>query len=96
MKETPLDRLLARARDIEAPAEMPFGFDTRVLAQVRANSLNGSAVITRFLRQASALASIVIALGAIGVYRSGDASANDDDTSGYGMADTAIESNLSE
>lgn len=88
-----LDRLLVAAGTSDTPAKMPFGFDTRVLALARAQPRNGSALLARFASRASALALVIIAFGAIGVYRSNDSS---DDTADYSMADTAIENNLSE
>jgi hypothetical protein len=58
---TSLDRLLraaAQAKD-EAPAEMPFGFDTRVIALSRRNG-NGAAFGALLRRVALAAAAVII------------------------------------
>jgi hypothetical protein len=58
---TDLDRLLraaAEAKD-EAPAEMPFGFDTRVIALSRRNG-NGAAFGALLRRVALAAAAVII------------------------------------
>ena len=89
-----LDRLF-RAAIAPVPAkEMPFGFDTRVLALVRASSLNGSAIIALFAQRAAMIALAVIALASVGVYRT--STSNDDLPAEYAMADNAIQSSLGE
>ena len=63
-----LDRLLrsaAQAPD-EAPAEMPFGFDTRVVALARRNG-NGPA-FAGLLRRITLVAAVVIVLASAGAY----------------------------
>jgi hypothetical protein len=72
-----LDRLLrsaAQAKD-EAPVEMPFGFDTRVVALSRRNG-NGAA-FGALLRRVAFAAAAVIVLATAGAYlefdRNGDA-----------------------
>jgi hypothetical protein len=92
-----LQRLLRTAAAYsEAPAQMPFGFDTRVLASVREAGANGSAVIAFFARRVMAIACAVIALAAAGLYSSSGSDTNADATNEYGIIDTAIQSNLSE
>ena len=89
-----LDRLFRAAIAPVPPKEMPFGFDTRVLALVRASSPNGSAIIALFAQRAAMIALAVIALASVGVYR---ASTSDNDLpTEYAMVDKAIQSNLGE
>jgi hypothetical protein len=89
-----LDRLFRAAIAPVPPKEMPFGFDTRVLALVRASSLNGSAIIALFARRAAMIALAVIVLASVGVYRA--STSNDDLPAEYAMADNAIQSSLGE
>jgi hypothetical protein len=89
-----LDRLFRAAIAPVPPKEMPFGFDTRVLALVRASSLNGSAIIARFAQRVAMIALTVIALASVGVYRA--STSNDDLPAEYAMADNAIQSSLGE
>jgi hypothetical protein len=65
-----VDRLLrAAARSKEdAPAEMPFGFDTRVVAQWRAQADTASPGLTRFLRRVAYTAAAIIVFAAAGAY----------------------------
>lgn len=84
--------LLAAAGEHEAPAEMPFGFDTRVLALAR--SATPDRFIAMLTRRVAMIALTVIALTGAGLYQ---ASASSNDLpSEYTMADTAIQSNLDE
>ncbi|MDQ2867963.1 MAG: hypothetical protein M3R59_06065 [Verrucomicrobiota bacterium] len=93
MNDRILQRLLqAAAGESEAPAAMPFGFDTRVLALAR------SAAPDRFIalltRRVAMIALAVIALTGAGLYQ---ASASSNDLpSEYTMADNAIQSNIDE
>src|SRR5260370_41080161 len=64
---TDLDRLLsaaAKVKDESTPAEMPFGFDTRVIALSRRNG-NG-AIFGALLRRVALVAAAVIGLGSGG------------------------------
>ena len=89
-----LDRLFRAATAPPPPAEMPFGFDTRILALAHESSPNGSIVVARFAQRAAMIALAVIALASIGVYR---ASTSDNDLPAeYAMVDSAIQSNLGE
>ena len=89
-----LDRLFRAATTPAPPAEMPFGFDTRVLALARELPPNGSAVIALFARRATMIALTVIALATAGVYRA--SSSNSDLPAEYAVVDNAIQSNLGE
>jgi hypothetical protein len=89
-----LDCLLRAAADPAPPAEMPFGFDTRVLALAHEPFPNGSVVIARFAQRAAMIALAVIALVSVGVYRA--STSNNDLPAEYAMVDKAIQSNLGE
>ena len=68
MKDVDLDRLLrsaARAKE-ETPVEMPFGFDTRVVALSRRNG-NG-ALFGTLLRRVAFVATAVIVFASAGAY----------------------------
>ena len=98
MKDVDLDRLLrsaAQAKD-EAPAEMPFGFDTRVIALSRKNG-NG-ALFGALLRRVAFVATAVIVFASAGAYfefnRNGDAitaSGNE-----FAIADSAIQNEVAQ
>jgi len=68
MRDTDLDRLLRSAARVkeDAPVEMPFGFDTRVVALSRKNG-NGSAM-AGFLRRVALTSVAVIVLATGGAY----------------------------
>jgi hypothetical protein len=89
-----LDRLFRAAIAPAPPAEMPFGFDTRVLALARELPPNGSALIALFARRATMIALAVIALATAAVYRA--SSSNSDLPAEYAVVDNAIQSNLGE
>ena len=89
-----LDRLFRAATAPAPPAEMPFGFDTRVLALARESAPNGSVIIALFARRAAILALAVIAFASVGVYRASISS--NELPAEYAMADTAIQTNLGE
>ena len=89
MKNDPIERLL-RSAAIAAPeagAEMPYGFDTRVVAQWRAGWPSDHAAIATMLRRVMLLAFALIVLAGAGTYREwhGDESADE-----YAIADSAI------
>ena len=95
---TDLDRLLrsaARAKD-EAPAEMPFGFDTRVIALARKNG-NGK-IFGVFLRRVAFAAAAVIVFASAGAYL--EFNRNDDAiiTSGneFAIADSVIQDEVAQ
>jgi hypothetical protein len=89
-----LDRLFRAAAASAPPAEMPFGFDTRVLALALVSSPNGSAIIRLFAQRAAMIALAVIALASVGVYRASNS--NSDLPAEYAVVDKAIQSNLGE
>jgi hypothetical protein len=92
MKTTPspVDRLLraAAAQPNEPAPEMPFGFDTRVVAQWRASWPADPAEIVRLLRRVVFLAVALIVLASAGAYRefSQSAAAGEE----FAIADSAI------
>ena len=98
MKDVDLDRLLrSAARGKEGPApEMPFGFDTRVVALSRRNG-NGAA-FGALLRRITLVAAAVIVLASAGAYlefnRNGDeiASSSND----YAIADSVIQDEVAQ
>jgi hypothetical protein len=71
MKNSALDRLFRRARQTvpDMPNEMPFGFDTRVLALWRSNRARDLVDVGRLLRRVVLLSIAVIALASAGLYR---------------------------
>jgi hypothetical protein len=90
-----LQRLLrAAARAETDDPQMPFGFDTRVLALAHEEHPNGSAVIASLARAAAMVAALVIAVATAGLYRA--SVSNAELPNGYAMADNAIQSHLGE
>jgi hypothetical protein len=70
MKDIDLDRLLkwaAASREGES-IEMPFGFDTRVVARWRANANGAVRGLSVFLRRITLVATAVTLMAAAGVY----------------------------
>jgi len=98
MKNEHIDRLLRSAAqaDEEVPAEMPFGFDTRVVALWRAGLPNENNGLVRLLRRVAVLAVAVIAISsAAAVYELKQESSGDElFTNTYAIADSAIESEV--
>ncbi len=97
MNKTDIDRLLrnaAQAPDV-APAEMPFGFDTRVIALARRNG-NGSA-LAALLRWVAMAAAAVIIFASAGAYlefdRNTDALATGNE---FAIADSAIQDEVAQ
>ncbi len=86
-----LDRLLqAAARVPEEPLpEMPFGFESRVLAHSRA-AARDAAGVTRLLRRVVVMALAVIVLAGAGAYRELNQGEEGTLTSDYAIADSAI------
>jgi hypothetical protein len=87
-----LRRLFRAAKTPDIDPEMPFGFDSRVLALAREKGQNGSAVIASLARRAALLALAIIAVAAAGLYQVSNST--NDLQSEYAMADNAIDSNL--
>ena len=98
MNDVDLDRLLrsaARVKD-DSPAEMPFGFDTRVIALSRRDG-NGSAM-ARLLRRVALVAATVIVFAGAGAYvefdRSSDAILSTSNE--FAIADSAIQDEVAQ
>jgi acid phosphatase family membrane protein YuiD len=99
MKDHKIDRLLrsaAEARD-EVPADMPFGFDTRVVALWRglAAKPNG---IASLLRRVALLSALVIAISTLAAVREIKQNREqlNDLTNEFAIADTAIQDEFSQ
>jgi hypothetical protein len=96
-----IDRLLrsaAQAGD-EAPAEMPFGFDTRVVA-LRSRSLaaakpNGIASLLRHVALLSSAVIVISTLAAVLELKQSQEQSNDF-TNEFAIADTAIQDEFSQ
>ena len=88
-----LQRLLRAAAQVkdDAPAEMPFGFDTRVIALSRRNG-NG-VIFGALLRRVALIAAAVIVLATGGAYLEFNSDGDTIDASGneYAIADSAIQ-----
>ncbi len=89
MKNHPIERLLRSAATVrpEPGAEMPFGFDTRVLAQWRAGLAADPAAIVQMLRRVVSMAVALIILASAGAYREWRL---DDPSDDYALTDSAI------
>ena len=96
MKDTDLQRLLrsaAQAKD-EAPIEMPFGFDTRVVALSRRNGNGG---LVKLLRRVALAAAAVIVLASAGAYfESRNSEGNDAFGNEFAIADSAIQDEMAQ
>lgn len=98
MSDFDLQRLLrsaAQAGD-ETPAEMPFGFDTRVIALSRKNG-NGRAM-AGLLRRVALMASAVIVLASAGAYLEFNSGSDSLFASGneFSIADSAIQDEVAQ
>jgi len=91
-----LQRLLRAAAQVkdDAPAEMPFGFDTRVIALSRRNG-NG-VIFGALLRRVALIAAAVIVLATGGAYLEFSSNGDTIDASGneYAIADSAIQDEI--
>jgi hypothetical protein len=98
MNNFDLARLLRSAAqaDDEAPAEMPFGFDTRIVALSRRNG-NGGAM-TGLVRRVAVLAAAVIVLATAGAYLEFNSSTESMFASGneFAIADSAIQDEVAQ
>jgi hypothetical protein len=100
MKTPALDRLLRSAGRAPQPdAEVPFGFETRVVAEWRSGRRGGSdlADLSRFLRGAGALACAVLVIAGAATYRQyrEEARFASMTTNEYAIADSAIQTEFS-
>jgi hypothetical protein len=98
MKDVDVDRLLrnaVRAKD-DAPLEMPFGFDTRVIALSRRNG-NGAA-FGALLSRVALVAAAVIVFATVGTWF--EFNQNGDTIEGIGnefaIADSAIQDEVAQ
>jgi hypothetical protein len=98
MNDVDLERLLraaAKAKDDPAP-DMPFGFDTRVIALSRQNG-NG-ATFSLLLRRVTLIAAALIVLATAGAYfelnQSGDAISGNGNE--FAIADSAIQDEVAQ
>jgi hypothetical protein len=96
MKDADLERLLksaAGSADI-APAEMPFGFDTRVIALWRSKGNGTMAGLSRLLRRVTLLATAVIVLATAAAYFELNQNREPSEMNEYALADAAIQDEL--
>lgn len=102
MKPTNVDRLLRSASEAPEPVatEVPFGFDTRVVASWRSGDRdagNDLADLSRFLRHAGLIAFAVLALAGAAAYRQyRDEVTFAAPTNEYAIADSAIQTEFSQ
>jgi hypothetical protein len=98
MKDHEFDRLLRSAAQAvdENPAEMPFGFDTRVVALWRAWAPKPNGV-TSLLRRVALLSAAVIAISTLAAVREIKQSQEryNDFANEFAIADTAIQDEFS-
>ena len=94
MKNDKIDRLMRSAAQIgkEQPMEMPFGFDTRVVALRRAASPGGNGV-RQLLRRVAVLSTAVIVVSTVAAVREANQSREirESLTNEFAIADSAIQ-----
>jgi hypothetical protein len=99
MKDHEIDRLLRSAAQATggAPAEMPFGFDTRVVALWRTSRGKPNGVAS-LLRRVALLSAAVIAISTLAAVREFKQSQEqyNDFTNEFAIADTAIQNEFSQ
>ena len=99
MKDHEIDRLLRSAAKTgdETPAEMPFGFDTRVVALWRALGVKPNGIAS-LLRRVALLSAAVIAISTLVAVRELQQSReqSNDFTNEFTIADTAIQDEFSQ
>jgi hypothetical protein len=80
----------------DAPAEMPFGFDTRVIALARRNGIGGA--LGGLLRYVALAAATVIVLASAGAYLEFDRNTDAMLAAGseYAIADSAIQDEVAQ
>lgn len=101
MKNPDLDRLLrSAARAPQSDAEVPFGFDTRVIAGWRSGREIGSdlADLSRFLSRAGAIACAILVIAGAAAYRQyrDETKLASLTTNEYAIADSAIQTEFSQ
>ena len=99
MKNEQIDRLLRSAAQVdeEVPAEMSFGFDTRVVALWRALGVKPNGIAS-LLRRVALLSAAVIAISTLAAVREIKQSReqSNDFTNEFAIADTAIQDEFSQ
>jgi hypothetical protein len=94
MKNEQIDRLLQSAAQVdeEIPSEMPFGFDTRVVALWRAGTPKLNSVM-QLLRHVTVLSIVVIVISTIAAIRELNQSReiHESFTNEFALADSAIQ-----
>ena len=94
MKNEQIDRLLRSAAqgDEEVPAEMPFGFDTRVVALWRAGTPKANGVM-QLLRRVAVLSIAVIVISTVAAIREANQSREirESFANEFAIADSAIQ-----
>ena len=94
MKNEQIDRLVRSTAqaDEEVPAEMPFGFDTRVVALWRAGTPKANGVM-QLLRRVAVLSIAVIVISTIAAIREANQSREirESFTNEFAIADSAIQ-----
>jgi hypothetical protein len=101
MKNTDVDRLLRSAAHTQQPgAEIPFGFETRVVAGWRSDrgASNDLADLSRFLRGAGAVACAVLIIFGTAAWRQyrDETRFASPATNEYAIADSAIQTEFSQ
>ena len=98
MKDSDLERLFRAAAETvgDQPNEMPFGFETRVLADWRAGQTRDFVDVGHLLRRVVLLSLAVITLATAGTYHELRQSDDTDDSGNdeYAIVDSAIGSAL--
>jgi len=94
MKNEQIDRLLRSAAQAgeEAPAAMPFGFDTRVVALWRAGTPKANGVV-QLLRRVAVLSICIIVISTVAAVREANQSREirESFTNEFAIADSAIQ-----
>jgi hypothetical protein len=94
MKNEQIDRLLRSAAqgDEEVPADMPFGFDTRVVALWRAGTPKANGVM-QLLRRVAVLSMTIIVISTIAAIREANQSREirESFANEFAIADSAIQ-----
>ena len=101
MKKPDIDRLLRSAAAApQSDAEVPFGFDTRVIAGWRSGGAvrNDLADLSRVLRLTGTIACVVLVIGGAAAYRQyrEEARFASLTTNEYAIADAAIQTEFSQ
>jgi hypothetical protein len=95
MKDSDLDRLLqsATGSNVDAPIDMPFGFDTRVVALWRANGNGMVRGLSRLVRRVALVAAVIIIIATAGSYYEIDKTRdiNQPFSNEFAFADSAIQ-----